>query len=298
MAGNSDDITHFVVSALWFNNLPVFPFYTKSREKGTLIKNLALETQFDQTLLALETSSRRYKYWQPTLDIPMPANYIACRFEGQQGFVNLSDEEDVNVESGEVPVSSATENVNRIEATLQLAADGSLSGTINNTLKGHFAAGMKRKLLVEKLDPTQAWTAMLNGTWDQITVEGQPQVSGAEDLQASMSAAGTVKITGVASTADGLVLKSAVATDPYSPDLGGEERDVAVVYPHTADVQTQITITIPAGYALPDVLPEPVELKTRGIFYNRVVARQSDNTLLIKRDFMVGWRAGARAPYL
>ncbi len=83
-------------------------------------------------------------------------------------------------------------------------------------------------------------------------------------------------------------MKAAVITDEYSPELSGENREYGLLLPHTADYKTSLEITVPAGYALPDSLPEPVELKTRGFYYNRIVAKQGPNTLLIKRDFNMG----------
>lgn len=286
--GNRDDIAHFLVSALWFNNLQVFPFYTKSRQRGELIKNVPIETQFDNTFIALEVSRRRFQIWQPVVDVPMPPEYIDCEYEGQVGFVNQSDKDDISVENADVPVTEASANICRIEGALDLAGDGTLSGTLNHTLNGHVTAKLKRNLLVRQQDPAAAWAELLNSRWDGVTVTGAPQMSDPNEYSGQMTVSGNVSISGAAMAAgDGLVLKSSLVTDPYSIQLDGSERDVAVIYPHTGDFQSSIEINIPAGYALPDSMPEPVELKTRGFTYTRVVARQTDNKLMIKRDFTI-----------
>ncbi|MBW7998218.1 MAG: DUF3857 domain-containing protein [Candidatus Glassbacteria bacterium] len=286
--GNSDDIAHFLISALWYNNLPVFPFYTKRRSSGMLLKNVPIETQFDCTLLALEVSRRRFEFWQPILDVPMPPDYIDPQYEGQLGFVNQSDDEDVIVENAKIPVSEATKHVCKLDGSFELAADGTLSGSVNQTLNGHFATAIKRQLLVRQAGPADALAAMLYTRWGEVTVEGEPQISDPKALSGQMTVSAKLSILGAATAgADGLVLKSSLLTDPVSIQLDGSERKLAVVYPHTGDYQSSFEITIPAGYALPDSLPEPVELKTRGFYFTRVVARQSDNTLLIKRDFAI-----------
>jgi hypothetical protein len=294
--GNSDDIAQFLVAALWYNNLPVFPFYTKSRDKGPLLKNVMSETQFDRTMLALEVSRRRFKFWQPTIDVPMPPDYIDFRYEDQEGFVNQTDKEDVIVEASQIKASAASQHVCKLDGALELAADGTLSGSLNCTFNGHYAAEIKRKLLLEGVSQSDVLGAMLRGTWESISLQGEPTVSGAQEPKATVTVGGNVSIAGVASAqGDGLLLKAAIVTDPYSSLLTGEEREQPVVFPHTGDVQSSVEITIPAGYALPDSLPEPVELKTRGFYYTRVVARQADNKLLIKRDFAVDGKLSVAA---
>lgn len=286
--GNRDDIAQFLVAALWYNNLPVFPFYTKSREKGPILTKVITETQFDCTMLALEVSKRRFKFWQPVIDVPMPPDYIDYRYEDQEGFVNQSDKDDVNVEAFQIKASEAAQHICKLNGSLELAADGTLSGSLNTTYNGHFAAGIKRKLLVDKVSPSDAWSAMLMGTWQSLDVQGEPSLSGVQESVGTVEAKGTVSISGTAvATDDGLLLKAAVVTDSYTSLLTGEERNLPLVLPHTGDMQSSIEITIPDGYALPDTLPEAVELKTRGFYYTRVVARQADNKLLIKRDFAV-----------
>ncbi len=291
--GNRDDIAQFLVAALWFNNLPVFPFYTQSRDKGPVLKDVPIETQFDRTMLALEISRRRFKFWQPTLDVPMPADYIDYNYEGQMGYVNQSDEEDVIVETSQIKPSDASGHVCKLDGELELAADGTLSGTLSSSFNGHYAAGIKRKLLIEQAAAADAWGAMLSGTWESLAVQGEPSLSGVQEPVATVTVGGNVSISGVGSAqGDGLLLKTAIVTDPFSSVLTGEEREQPVVFPHAGDVQSSIEITIPAGYALPDTMPEPVELKTRGFYYTRVVARQADNKLLIKRDFAVDGKLG------
>ncbi len=286
--GNSDDIAQFLVAALWYNNLPVFPFYTKSRDKGPLLKKVMSETQFNHTMLALEISRRRFQFWQPTIDVPMPPDYIDFRYEDQEGFVNQTDKDDVIVEASQIKASEASQHICKLDGALELAADGTLSGTLNCTFNGHYAAGIKRKLLLDGVSQSDVLGAMLKGTWEALSVQGEPSVSGVQEPVGTVTVGGNVSITGVASAeGDNLVLKTAVVTDPITSVLTGEEREQAVVFHHTGDVQSSIEITIPAGYALPDSLPEPVELKTRGFYYTRVVARQADNKLLIKRDFAV-----------
>ena len=286
--GNSDDIAQFLVAALWFNNLSVFPFYTKSRDKGQFLKNVISETQFDRTMLALEVSRRRFKFWQPTLDVPMPPDYIDFQFEGQDGFVNQTDKEDVIVEASKIKASGSSKHVCKLDGALTLAADGTLSGSLNCTLNGHYAAGIKRQMLIDGASQSDALGAMLKGTWESLSIQGEPSVSGAQEPTATVTATGNVSISGAASAGDdGLMLKAAIITDSYSSVLTGEEREQPVVFPHAGDVQSSVEITIPDGYALPDSLPEPVELKTRGFYYTRIVARQADNKLIIKRDFAV-----------
>jgi len=123
-----------------------------------------------------------------------------------------------------------------------------------------------------------------------VQVNGPLQINGLDQVSDNITVDAEVTISALASqTAEGMVMKAAVITDEYSSKLSGERREYGLMFPHTVDYRTSLEITIPTGYTLPDSLPEPVELKTRGFYYNRVVAKENPNTLLIKRDFRMGY---------
>ena len=288
--GNADDITHFLVSALSLNGLWVYPAYGKSRSGGTLLNNVPMETQFDVSLLALEVSSRRFKFWQPSTDIPLPTNYIDYNLEGLTVFVNQSGEDDITFKNIKVPAIDSEENSYQLKGTLALNADGSATGKLEQKMTGHFNARLRRDLLgADEAQRAQVWSSWLFSAFGQAQVNGPLQIDGLDQMSDNISVNAEVSINGLCDqTADGLVMKAAVITDEYSPELSGENREYGLLLPHTADYKISLEITVPAGYALPDSLPEPVELKTRGFYYNRIVAKQGPNTLLIKRDFNMG----------
>ncbi|MFH1069605.1 MAG: hypothetical protein V1794_08290 [Candidatus Glassbacteria bacterium] len=288
--GNADDITHFLISALWFNNLQVFPAYTKSRESGKLLNNIPMETQFDRSLLALEVSRRRFQIYQPSLDIPMPADYVDYQYEGQRSYVNQSDKTDIAMETWDIAVADAEKNTSRIDCSFKLDTSGNLSGSIKQSVSGHVNADLRRALLgAGDSGREQAWLAMLSGSWEKLSLQGDFTVDDPNVVSEKLNASANVSITGVGkSTAEGIVLNGSILTDPYSPKLTGEDREFTIELPYTTDVQTSIEIEIPAGYAMPDSLPAPVEYKTRGLYYNRVLAKQGPNKLLVKRDFSMG----------
>ena len=289
-SGNADDITHFLVSALSLNGLWVYPAYGKSRSRGTLLNNVPMETQFDVSLLALEVSSRRFKFWQPSTDIPLPPNYIDYNLEGITVFVNQSDKDDDTFKSTKVPAIDSEENSYQLKGTLALNADGSATGRLEQKMTGHFNARLRRDLLgADEAQQAQVWLSWLFNAFGQAQVNGPLQIDGLDQVSDNISVNAEVSLNGLCNqTADGLVMKAAVITDEYSPELSGENRKYALLLSHAADYKTSLEITVPAGYALPDSLPEPVELKTRGFYYNRIVAKQGPNTLLIKRDFNMG----------
>ena len=289
--GNSDDITYFLVSTLSLNDLWVYPAYGKSRSRGTLLNNVPMETQFDVSLLGLEISSRRFKFWQPSIDIPMPPDYIDYDLEGISVYVNQSDKEDVTIQNSKIPDTDPEKNTYQLQGTLELQADGSATGKFTQDMTGHFNARLRRDLIgAEEAQRPGVWASWLFGAFDQVQVNSPLQIEGLDQVGDNISANADVALSGLCSqTAEGMVLKAAVITDEYSSALNGEEREYSVVLPHTVDYRTSLEITVPAGYALPDNLPEPVELKTRGFYYNRVVAKQGPNKLLIKRDFSTGY---------
>ena len=288
--GNADDITHFLVSTLWFNNLQVFPLYTKSRERGKLLNNVQVETQFDRSLLALELSRRRFKVYQPSVDVPMPPTYVDYHYEGQGSIVNQSDKTDVAVENWDIPVSEAPQNACKITATLKLDPSGTLSGKVEQNVTGHVNADLRRTLIkAGDTGKEQAWLATISGSWDNLTVQSAFQADDPLVVSDKYNVSGEVSITGAGkSTAEGIILNSSIFTDVYSTKLSGEERVYAVEFPYTTDVQTSLEIEIPAGFSMPDSLPAPVEFRTRGLYYNRALSKQGPTKLLIKRDFSMG----------
>ena len=288
--GNADDITHFLVSALSLNDLWVYPVYGKSRSRGTLLNNVPMETQFDVSLLALELSSRRFKFWQPSTDIPLPPDYIDYELEDISVFVNQSDKDDVTLQNSKVPGTDAEKNTYQLKGTFALQADGSAIGKVVQDVTGHFNARLRRDLLgAQEAQRPEVWSSWLFSAFDNVQVNGPLQVEGLDQVGDKISVNAEVSLGGLCSQTDrGMVMKAAVILDEYSPGLSGEDRVYGVMIPHTADFRTSLEITVPAGYALPDSLPEPVELKTRGFYYNRVVAKQGPSTLLIKRDFSMG----------
>lgn len=289
-SGNADDITHFLVSALSLNDLWVSPAYGRSRSRGTLMNDVPMETQFDVSLLALEVSSRRFKFWQLSADIPLPPGYIDYDLENITVFINQSGEDDITFQNAMVPDTDPEQNAYQLNGSLALDADGSATGKLEQKMTGHFNARLRRDLLgAEEAQRAQAWSSWLLGTFDQAQVNGPLQIDGLDQVSDNISVNAEVSLSGLCSqTAEGLVMKAAVITDEYSSKLSGEEREYGVMLPHTVDYKTSLEITVPAGYTLPDSLPGPVELKTRGFYYNRIVAKQGPNTLLIKRDFSMG----------
>jgi hypothetical protein len=286
--GNADDITHFLVSALWLNNLQVFPAYTLSRGRGKLLNNVPMETQFDRSLLALEVSRRRFQIYQPSLDVPMPADYVDYRFEGQRSYVNQSDKTDVAMETWDIAVADPEKSTSRIDGALKLDTSGNLSGKIQHSVSGHLNADLRRALLGAS-SREQAWLASMSGIWENLSLKGGFQVDDPKVVSEKLNGSADVSITGAAkSTGEGILLNGAIFTDPYSPKLTGEDRAYAIELPYTNNVQTSIEIEIPDGYVMPDSLPAPVEFKTRGLYYSHVLAKQGPNKLLVKRDFSMG----------
>lgn len=288
--GNADDITHFLVSALNLNDLYVYPMYTKGRHRGKFLPNVTIETQFDASMVALETTSRKFRFWQPSTDVPLPADYLDCDYEGVNGIVNQSGEKDITIQNAQLPVSNAEQNVFQVQGNLSLNADGSASGKLQQELTGHFNARMRRLLdPVAETGRAALWPELIAGTFGELKVQGALQADDTKKIGDKFTASAEVRLTGIASPGEGgLKLNSTILGDLYTAQLKGQEREYDVVFPHTADFQTSLEITLPAGYAMPDSLPAPVELKTRGVYYNRVLAKQGPNTLLVKREFSMG----------
>ncbi|HUU29657.1 MAG TPA: DUF3857 domain-containing protein [archaeon] len=297
--GNADDIAHFLVSALQLNDLPVYPAYAKSRSRGKFLPGVFMETQFDAPLVALETGSRKFKIWQAGADIPVPPDYVDYDLEGVTTFVNQSDIDNVSFMNSEIPVSNSGDNTCELKGSLAISADGTATGKLEQKLSGHCSTELRRKLLnAAESDRFGAWLSVINGEFEAAQGLGSPQMDDPAAAGKSFSLSGEVSLKGVGRmVGNGLAIKSSILADPYSSRLNGDERQYDIIFPYPADFKTSLEVKIPAGYALPDSLPPPVELKTRGIYYNRIVAKQDDGSLLIKRDFTMGTQGFPEAAY-
>lgn len=287
--GNLDDINHFLVSTLQLNGVAVYPAFAKSRSRGAFDMQMIMETQFDKPLVALEVGSRRFKFWQSVTDVPMPASYIEADLNGSAVFVNESGERDVTFVNAEVPVTAPETSRQGLEAVLSLGADGNASGQVKQTFTGHAMADIKRSLLAAgEAGQAAAWAGRIRGMFDLSAAAGTPQFDDPMQIAESFSVTGDVTLSGAARTVEGgLALKTGLLLDPYTAGLDGTEREIDVAFPFMADFSSTVTVRLPAGYSLPETLPEPLELRTRGLYYNRVITAES-GSLVIKRQFTMG----------
>ncbi|MCE5269705.1 DUF3857 domain-containing protein [bacterium] len=297
-AGNADDINFFLVSALQLNGLSVYPAYAKSRNRGAFDMKLTIETQFDSPLIALEVASRRFKFWQPACEVAMPADYIDPALEGVMAIVNQSGENDVTFVNAEVPILEPEKSKEEIEASLTLAADGTLSGQLKQSNSGHVAAEVKQILTAAGEAGSQAaWAAGIEGMFDNLSVTGGYKADDPTQPADGFNVSADVSIKGAARAVSGnLALKGAVLTDPFTSRLTGEPREYNVVVPYMGDFESTVNLALPAGYSVLDSLPAPLELRTKGFFYSRNII--SDGAKLqIKRKFSMGLQNIAARSY-
>lgn len=287
--GNLDDINHFLVSALQLNGVAVYPSFVKSRTRGAFDMQMIMETQFDKPLVALEVGSRRFKFWQAATDVAMPANYIDSDLSGSVVFVNESGKNDVTFVNAEVPVSEPEASRQGLEALLTLGSDGTAAGQVKQTFTGHAMADIKRSLVAAgEAGRAAAWVRGIRGFFESSAASGAPQFEDPMQIAESYSVAGDVTLNGAArAVKGGLALKPGLLLDPYTASLDGTEREIEVVFPYTADFSSTVSVRIPDGYSPPETLPEPLELRTRGLYYNRVITADA-GSLVIKRQFTMG----------
>jgi hypothetical protein len=287
--GNADDINFFLVSALQLNGVPVYPAYTKSRERGLFLMKVISETQFDTPLIALETGSRRFKFWQPVSEVPLPADYVDASLGGTMVFVNQSGVEDVTFINTELPILPAESSVSQVKGTLTLGADGSMTGKVEQQVNGHLNATLRKKLSsTAEQERTAAWLSTLGGKFAG-TGTATAQIGDLATAAGELKVSADVTLKGVAQATDkGLTVNAALINDPYCSLMPGEPRTLPVDFPYPADFQSTLEIAVPAGYAMPDSVPIPIELRTKGLYYNLVIAKQGPGTLLIKREFKMG----------
>ena len=172
--GNLDDLNHFLVSTLQLNGVAVYPAFSKSRKSGPFDLKILMETQFDYPLIALEVGSRRFKFWQAASDVPMPADYIDADLGGSMVLVNESGENDVTFINAEAPIVAPDKNRQNMEATLSLAADGTVTGKVKQTYAGHPMADVKRELIAAATaGKAQTWTGNLDGLFTSASASVQ-----------------------------------------------------------------------------------------------------------------------------
>ncbi len=286
--GNADDINFFLVSALQLNGVAVYPAYVKSRSHGAFDAKIMIEAQFNQPLIALEVGSRRFKFWQAGCDVAMPGDYVSPDVEGTTAFVNQSGENDVTSVNAEVPILEPVKSKDEIEATLTLAADGSASGQVKQVVTGHTMAGLKRSMAAAGDAAAAAWAEGIKGTFSSISSSGPLKSDDAAQTGASHTVSGDVSIKGAGRAADGgLALKTSLINDPVTSKLDGGAREYDIVFPYMAEYQSTVNLTLPAGYAAPETLPAPLELRTKGFYYSRTITSDGSK-IQIKRTFTQG----------
>ncbi|MBN2289249.1 MAG: DUF3857 domain-containing protein [Candidatus Glassbacteria bacterium] len=286
-AGNAAEIVAFLVNALQLNDLWAYPAYAKTRDHGELLNKVFMEAQFDVPLVALEVGPRRFKFWQASTDIPLPVDHLDWSLEGVRVLINTSGENDITYRMDNLPVSPSTDSRSVINATLTLGQDGSVAGKLTQDLTGHLGAGLRHKLFVAPADQRgNIWEKSLTGTFSGIALQGQPSLDDPALFNSKYTATADVALEKVCSAVDGgLALNATMVTDPFSVWLSGEERELDVRFPFLAEFSCDIELKVPAGYALPDSLPEPLELRTKGLYYQRILAKKGGDTLLLKREF-------------
>jgi len=286
---NAADIVTFLVNALSLNDLFVYPAYAKSRNRGQFLNRVFMETQFDVPLVALESGRGRFKFWQASTDVPLPVDYIDHSLEGTKVLVNTSGMDDVSYNMVTLPSTPSEQNRSVINAALTLGEDGSATGSLQQELTGHLSARQRRKLAgVAEGQRGDLWKESLSGKFAAATLGGATRLDDPSVLKPKYAVNADLSLANVGrAVAGGLAVNSSIITDPYSSALSGEQRRFGVVFPHLAEFSSSIELKVPAGFAMPDSLPEPVELKTRGIYYQRVLARKGEDTMLIKREFKV-----------
>ncbi len=287
--GNADDINHLLVSALQLNGLMVYHAYAKSRDRGVFQPKVFMEAQFDQPLIALEIADRKFRLWQPSSDLPLPADYLDWRLEGVQAFINMSSETSPKVENEIMPTRKADDNLSTLEGALALSADGSAAGKLKHGLTGHFAVEMRRSLLKSgNAAGAEAWLKLLAGHYQQAAAVGQLELGDPALPALEFPVGGELKLTGVArDDGQGLAIMGSIFTDPYSGRLLGKPRELGVNFPHTGTFKVVLEVALPQGYSLPDSLPSPVDLTTRGMSYKLTLSAKDPSTLRMERSFML-----------
>jgi Domain of Unknown Function with PDB structure (DUF3857) len=285
--GNAAEIAAFLVNALQLNDLWVYPAYGKSRGNGKFLTDVFIETQFDIPLVALEVRSRKYKFWQASSDVAMPVDYVDYNLEGTKVLLNLSDADEISSKVEQLPASISENNRSVINAVMTLGGDGSVKGSLTQDLTGHMSTKLRREMVkVSEDQRVGAWEQSLSGKFTGVSTSGAPSIGDPSALSPKYSVSADVSLAGVSRSVDGgLAVKAGVLTDPFSSALSGEPREMAVTFPFMGEFSSDIEIKVPAGYALPDSLPAPAELKTRGLYYQRILAKKGGDTLLIKREF-------------
>ena len=286
---NEAHIMTAIYTGLRLNDLMVYPAYARSRERGEFQKAFFSETQFDTPLLALETGRGKYKLWKLCYDMDVPADYISPNLEGVTALINTSEPESVTYKFFDVPYSAEADNSISLDAKMELTAGGDAAGSATIEFGGQNSAVLRKQYLNNNAAP-DSWTKMLTGNYSGIDVQSEtsrddPAVV-PEDGKYNIAASITLKSV-AQNSAEGLLIKASPISDVYSSRLDGSERTHDVLFPYESDYSSSIELKIPAGYAMPDSLPEPAELRTRGLHYNRVVAKRDATTLLIKREFKV-----------
>ena len=286
---NEAHIMVALYAGLRLNDLMVYPAYARSREKGELQKTFFSETQFDVPLLALETGSGKYKVWKISYDLEVPANYVCPNLEGVTALINTSEPESVAYKMFEVPYSSESDNTIVLNGNMELTVSGDAVGSLTAEFSGHNSTILRGKYLSGNA-ASNAWTDMLTGSYSAIEVQSETSKDDPAVLpgDGKFNVAANVSLKSIAeSGADGLKLKTSPLSDMYSSRMDGSERKHDVLFPYQSTFSSNIEFKIPAGYTMPDSLPEPVELRTKGLYYNRVIAKRDATTLLIKREFRV-----------
>jgi transglutaminase-like putative cysteine protease len=226
----------------------------------------------------------------------VPFGMLPWKSEGQE--VLVLDTKKNEFTFVDTPMSTPDKSVEKRTAKLRLAEDGTLEGTVRIEYTGHLGADKKEQN--DELSPTEREEILRNMIKERMSTAeiSDIKIENVTDFEKPFVYEFKIKVPGYAQrTGKRLFIQPSFFEKGTPPVFQTTERRYPIYFRHTWSEEDDVTIELPAGYALDN--PEmPSPFKAGGItgYDMKLRTSQDERTLIMNRKFFFGGGANVLFP--
>lgn len=230
--------------------------------------------------IVTEKRGKRFLIFDPTWE-KTPFGHLERELQGSDALLI----DGTNSQSIRLPVLAPQQNTVERKAAFQLAADGNLTGTVQEQESGDIARA-RRSLFAEGTGKQQQQTLDRSVSQDlQAFTLTDLHVEGGQDLQKSLKVSYSLKAEGFARPMGSLLTVRPRVLGHEGLHVDFKPRLVPIDLDATRQVHDDFTIALPAGFEV-DELPAPVNLDV-GFAAYKSETKVENHTLHYRRTYTV-----------
>jgi hypothetical protein len=218
----------------------------------------------------------------------VPFGMLPWKSEGQE--VLLLDTKKNEFRFVDTPMATPDKSLEKRTAKLRLSEDGTLEGTVRMEYTGHLGADKKEQN--DELSPTEREEILRNLIKERMSTAeiSDIKIENITDFEKPFVYEFKIKVPGYAQrTGKRLFIQPSFFEKGATPLFQTTERRYPIYFRHAWSEEDEVTIELPAGYAL-DNAEAPSPFKGGGItsYDMKLMATQDGHTLIMKRKFFFG----------